>query len=203
LRLAPAKVRAALATFVEGVRVDHATMCRVQAKYNGRSADKGSLSRDVVEKVGFQVMAAYRVMRFFAEIDASLASRVMSRAIRHVYGSDIHWSATLAPGVTVVHGMGMAISGAARIDEGVLLFQHCTLGEGRHPDTREVGAPTVEKEAVIGAGATILGPITIGARSKVMPGCVVVRSVPPDSIVESPKAIVHGRHSGEARQAGQ
>ena len=75
----------------------------------------------------------------------------------------------------------------------VVLYQNCTLGVGRHPDTKEVGGPTVEDNAVIGAGAVILGPITIGARSKVMPGCVVVRSVPPDSIVESPQARVQAR----------
>jgi serine O-acetyltransferase len=93
----------------------------------------------------------------------------------------------------IVHGMGMAISHSARVGHDVVLFQNCTLGIGRHPDTKEVGGPTVEDSAVIGAGAVILGPITIGARSKVMPGCVVVRSVPPDSVVESTQVRVQPR----------
>jgi serine O-acetyltransferase len=102
----------------------------------------------------------------------------------------------------VVHGMGMAISHSARVGRDVLLFQHCTLGEGRHPDTNEVGAPTVEDGVVVGAGAVLLGPITIGKRSKIMPGCVVVRSVPPDSIVEMPTSIVKPRRkSANGRQA--
>ena len=50
----------------------------------------------------------------------------------------------------------------------------------------------ISKQRVF-AGATVLGPITIGARTKIMPGCVVVRSVPPDSIVEAPPATVRPR----------
>ena len=180
-------------------------MLATKARYTSphRAAEASSVGRDAIEKVGFQLMAAYRLMRFFVGVDARLASRVTSRAIRHLYGSDIHWDADIAPGVMVVHGMGMAISNAARIEEGVLLFQHVTLGEGRHPDTREVGAPTVERDAVIGAGATILGPVTIGARTKIMPGCVIVRSVPPDSIVESPETTVRSRRKGDTREAGE
>jgi serine O-acetyltransferase len=198
------KVRSAATAFVDGVRADHETLRAFHRKYGGSAADGTPLARDVLEKVGFQIMTAYRVMRFFSEAEAKLPSRITSRLIRHLYGSDIHWEADFAPGVMVVHGMGMAISHSARVGRDVLLFQNCTLGEGRHPDTKEVGAPTVEDGAVIGAGAVILGPITIGARAKVMPGCVVVRSVPPDSIVESPRASVRSRAPGPdgARSAG-
>ncbi len=188
-----AKLRAAAGALVSGVRADHDAVARFHGKYGARRHEPSPIAKDLVEKIGFQLVAAYRVMRFFREVDAKLPAQLASRAIRHLYGSDVHWEAEIAPGVMVVHGMGMAIGHAARIGRGVLIFQNCTLGEGRHPDTHEVGAPTVEEEAVIGAGATILGPITIGARSKIMPGCVVVRSVPPDSIVESPGATVRAR----------
>lgn len=187
------KLAPALAKLVSDVRADHVMMRRYHATYNARMDGKAPVLRDLVEKIGFQVVAAYRVMRFFNDVDAGLAARVVSRVIRHAYGSDIHWDADFAPGVMVVHGMGMAISHAARVHEGALLFQHCTLGEGRNAETGEVGAPTVERDAVIGAGATLVGPITIGARSKIMPGCVVVQSVPPDSIVESPTPNVRPR----------
>jgi serine O-acetyltransferase len=183
---------------MEGVRADHAAMRSSQAKYKGRPLE-GSLTKDAVEKVGFQIMVAYRVMRFLVDVDVRLGSRILSRSMRHLYGSDVHWEAQFDPGVMLVHGMGMAISDGARVARGAILFQHCTLGEGRHPDTGAVGAPTVEEDVVVGAGATLIGPITIGARSKIMPGCVVVRSVPPDSIVESPAAVVRPR--GRAREA--
>jgi serine O-acetyltransferase len=187
------KLRRAASSFTEALRVDQATLHDFHRRYGGSSEPDAPLIKDIVEKVGLQLLAAYRLMRFFSDVDAALAARMTSRLIRHLYGSDIHWDADFAAGVMVVHGMGMAISHSARVGRGVLLFQHCTLGEGRHPDTNEVGAPTIEDGAVIGAGAVVLGPITIGARSKIMPGCVVVRSIPPDSIVEAPQAIVKPR----------
>jgi serine O-acetyltransferase len=198
------KLSAAASQFVDALRADHAAVQEFHEKYGRSGGASSPLAKDVVEKIGLQVMAAYRLMRFFAAVDARLASRITSRMIRHLYGSDIHWEADIAPGVMVVHGMGMAISHSARVGRSVLLFQHCTLGEGRHPDTKEVGAPNVEDGAVVGAGAVVVGPITIGARSKIMPGCVVVRSVPPDCLVESPQAIVRPRRSEQngRRSAG-
>lgn len=193
------KLREAIGAFgalVDGVRSDHQELRRNHAKFNGRPAEGASLPRDAVEKIGFQILVAYRVMRFFVRVDARVPSRIMSRAMRHMYGSDVHWNAEIEPGVMLVHGMGLAISHGARIGPRALLFQHCTIGEGRHPDTGDVGAPVIEEDVVVGAGATLLGPITIGARSKIMPGCVVVRSVPPNSIVESPAAVVRARRPG-------
>jgi len=190
------KIRGALSSLADAVRTDQRTLHGFHSKYGGRWNDSTPLARDLAQNVGLQLLAGVRLMRFFNEIEAPLASRITSRMIRHLYGSDIHWDAEFAPGVMVVHGMGMAISHAAKIDEDVLLFQNCTLGEGRDPDTKEVGAPHVEAGAVIGAGCTIIGPVTIGAKSKVMPGCVITRSVPPGSIVESPTAVVKARKPG-------
>jgi serine acetyltransferase len=186
------KIRSAASAVVAALRADQRVLQTFQERYGGNPSG-APLARDLVDKVGLQVMGAYRVMRFLSEIDAKVPARVTSRLIRHIYGSDIHWDADLEPGVMVVHGMGMAISRSARVGRDVILFQHCTLGEGRHPDTREVGAPTVEQGAVIGVGAVILGPITIGRGSKVMPGCVVTRSVPPNAVVEAPTPVVRAR----------
>jgi serine acetyltransferase len=195
------KLRSAAAALATGVRADHAMLQRSQQKYRG-VPEGAPLAADVVRKVGLQLLTAYRVMRFFSEIDAKIPAQIASRLIRHLYGSDVHWDAELAPGVMVVHGMGMAISGHAKVEPGVTLFQNCTIGEGRHPDTHEVGAPTIEEDAVIGVGAVVLGPVTIGRRSKVMPGCVVVRSVPPESVVESSAARVRSRAAGGDESAG-
>jgi serine O-acetyltransferase len=184
---------AAAMTLADGVRQDHEVMVAYQAKYDSRKREAGPIPKDLVEKIGFQFIVACRVMRFFKDVDATLPTRVTSRLIRHLYGSDVHWDADLAPGVMIVHGMGMAISHQAKIGPRVILFQGCTLGMGRHPDTGDSGAPTIEEGVVVGAGAQILGPVTIGARTKIMPGCVIVRSVPPDSIVESPLATVRTR----------
>ncbi len=196
------KIRSAAASLVAALRTDQRVLQAFQQKYGGNPSG-ASLSKDLVDKVGLQVMGAYRLMRFLSEIDAKVPARVTSRLIRHLYGSDIHWDADFEPGVMIVHGMGMAVSRSARVARDVILFQHCTLGEGRHPDTREVGGPTVEEGAVIGVGAVVLGPITIGKRSKVMPGCVVTRSVPPDSIVEAPSPVVRARLRSAANSSAQ
>ncbi len=196
------KLREAFGALVDGVRADHGEMRRTHAKFNGRPAEGASVPRDAIEKIGFQILVGYRVMRFFLDVDARVASRVVSRGMRHLYGSDIHWDTQIEPGVMLVHGMGLAIAHSARIGRGALIFQHCTIGEGRHPDTGKVGAPVIEEDVVIGAGATLLGPITIGAHTKIMPGCVVVRSVPANSIVESPQPVVRPRRpAGTTRDA--
>jgi serine O-acetyltransferase len=198
--LSISKIRLAAASFVAALRTDQRVLQGFQQKYGG-SPIGASLSSDLIDKVGLQLMGAYRLMRFLSDIEARLPARVVSRLIRHLYGSDIHWDAVLDPGVMVVHGMGMAISKSAHVGRGVILFQHCTLGEGRHPDTKEVGAPTIEEGAVIGVGAVVLGPVTIGRGSKVMPGCVVTRSVPADSVVEAPKPVVRTRGRAAADES--
>lgn len=177
--------REAVSHLAEAVRADHALAHRNGIKYGGRPDRPEAYSGALVQKVGLQMMAAYRIMRVFSVARVPLAPKLISRFIRHAYGADIHWDAELAPGVMIVHGMGMAVSYAARVGPGVVLSQNVTLGVGTHPETRESGGPTIEENVVIGPGATILGPITVGARSKVMPGCLVVRSVPPDSLVEA------------------
>lgn len=187
------RLGAAASRFADAVREDHALVRRNAVKYAGRPDQPEALSSALVQKVGLQMMAAYRLMRLLSAAGIPLAPKVVSRFIRHAYGADIHWDAELAPGVMIVHGMGIAVSYAARVGRGVLLFQNVTLGVGTHPETRESGGPTIEENVSIGPGATILGPVTIGARSKVMPGCLVLRSVPPDSLVEAVLPVVKPR----------
>ena len=184
---------AAAATMVDDVRADHAVLGHYGRKYGGR--EPGALPTDLVERVGFQIMAAYRVMRFFHSARIPLAPKIASRLIRHLYGSDIHWEAEIEPGVMIVHGMGLAISRAARVAKGAILFQNVTLGEGTHPETRAVGAPVVEEDVVVGAGAVLIGPIRIGRSTKIMPNCVLTESIPEGSIVKSPSPSLAARAS--------
>ena len=188
-----ARVGRAFSRMVDAVRRDYETQCRFDAKYGGRPGERPSLVADLAKRAGLQLSAAYRVMRFFDDAHVPLAPKVMSRLIRHLYGSDIHWKADIEPGVMLIHGMGLAISSSARVGAGVALFHNVTLGMGTHPETRESGAPTIEADVHVGPGAVIIGPVTIGARSKVMANCVVTRSIPPDSLVEAPAPTVRGR----------
>lgn len=165
----------------------------MQTKYSDGAGSARDLPVDLVTKIGFQMTTAYRSMRFFQEAGVPVAPKIASRLIRHLYGSDIHWEARFEPGVMLVHGMGLAISRAAHVEAGSILNQNVTLGLGIDPETRAVGAPHLERNVHVGAGATLIGPITIGAGSKIMPGCVVTRSVPPNSIVMAPQPEVRER----------
>lgn len=152
-----------------------------------------SLTGDAVKKIGFQLMIAYRVMRFFRAAGLGLAAQFMSRSMRHAFASDVHWDADFEPGVVIVHGFGLAISYAARVSHGCILFQNVTLGYGPDPETKEGGAPLLERNVHVGIGATLFGPIVVGEGSKIMAACVLNRSVPPRSIVECPTPVVGAR----------
>ena len=166
------------------IRADHAMLQRSQGKYGVESATR-PLGAEVVQNIGLQILVAYRVMRAFYLGGHGLPAKIMSRVIRHLYGSDIHWEADLAPGIVLVHGFGLAISKAAKVGEGSILFQGVTLGMGRDSKTGASGAPTLERDVHVGVGATLVGPITIGRESKIMAGCTVSQSVPARSLVEA------------------
>lgn len=179
----------AFRSFVHAVKEDHRMVRFHAGKYDARDSgspfsERGSLAADAVKKIGFQIMVAYRTMRFLRASGLGLGAQFMSRLIRHAYASDIHWEADFEPGITIVHGFGLAISYAARVRHGCILFQNVTLGYGRDPETKVGGAPLLEKNVHVGIGATLYGPITVGEGTKIIAGCVLSRSVPARSIVE-------------------
>jgi serine acetyltransferase len=187
------KLARAFRAMTAAVREDHAMLRHYDGKYQNGVEKGGSLAHDLVTRIGFQMLAACRAMRFCADAGIPLAPQVASRMIRHVYGSDVHWEAELEPGVVFVHGMGLAVSRAARVARGAILFQNVTLGMGVDPESRATGAPVLERDVHVGAGSTLVGPITVGARSKVTSNCFVRTSVRPDSLVESPMPSVSSR----------
>jgi serine O-acetyltransferase len=162
----------------------------------GTRAKGGSVLGDAVQRIGFQMMVAYRVMRLLRSLRLGIMARIWSRVMRHLYASDIHLDAQLAPGVVIVHGTGLVISHAARVGPGCILFQHVTLGESIHAQSRLIGAPTLEANVHVGPGATLLGPIVIGEGSKVTASALVMESVPARSLVETPAPVVRPRGGG-------
>lgn len=191
----------ALGRFFAAVRADHDMLRHYDGKYSQQDRRPEPLVKDVVQRVGLQMMVAYRLMRFFVDAGVPLAPKIVGRMIRILYGADIHYEARFDEGVVIVHGMGIAVSPAARVGSGVILSQNVTLGDGINPETRETGAPLIEEGVHLGPGATIIGPITIGARSKIMPGAVVRTSVPPGSLVEIPAPRVVPRRGADGRRS--
>jgi serine acetyltransferase len=184
------------------IRADHAMLRGADDRY-GTRAKGGSVLGDAVQRIGFQMMVAYRVMRLLRSLRLGIMARIWSRVMRHLYASDIHWDAQLAPGVVIVHGTGLVISHAARVGPGCILFQHVTLGESIHAQSRLIGAPTLEANVHVGPGATLLGPIVIGEGSKVTASALVMDSVPARSLVETPAPVVRARGAGRGTLAEQ
>jgi serine acetyltransferase/glycosyltransferase involved in cell wall biosynthesis len=183
------------------IGADYKALVETRARYDpDRPAPRSPTSAFAVN-IGFQLVVAYRLMRYMRELDLPLAAQVVGRAIRHLYGSDIHPEAELAPGLVIVHGFGLAVSHAVRTSPGCILSHNVTLGDGRDATTGAVGAPTLDANVVIGNGSSLFGPITVGTGSKVMPGCTVYQSVPPYTIVESPAISMRPRDPG-ARDPG-
>ena len=107
--------------------------------------------------------------------------RLISHANRFLTGIEIHPAAKLGPGLFIDHGMGVVIGETAEIGENVTLLQGVTLGGTSV--RREKRHPTLGSNVVVGAGAKIIGAFKIGDGSRIGAGSVVVREVPPNSVV--------------------
>ena len=166
---------------------------RAEEKYGYEGPRGASLSAEVVRKIGLQIAAGYRLMWLLREAHFPLLAQMVSRLLRHLYGCDIHWDAEISPGISFVHGMGIAIAGGARVGRGCILSQNVTLGAGVDPATRAPGTPRLGDFVHVGAGAFLCGPIVVGAGSKIMPNAVLMQSVPAGSLVEVPAPVIRPR----------
>ena len=108
-------------------------------------------------------------------------ARFLSHVARFLTGIEIHPAAKLGPGLFIDHGMGVVIGETAEVGENVTLLQGVTLGGTSLK--REKRHPTLGDNVVVGAGAKIIGGFKIGDGSRIGAGSVVVREVPPNSVV--------------------
>ncbi|HLR56081.1 MAG TPA: serine O-acetyltransferase [Actinomycetales bacterium] len=110
-----------------------------------------------------------------------LAARVFSHLNRALTGIEIHPAAQLGKRVFIDHGMGVVIGETAEVGDDVLLYHGVTLG-GRSM-SRGKRHPTVGNGVVLGTGARILGPVTIGDGAQIGANAVVVKDVPAQAVV--------------------
>jgi serine O-acetyltransferase len=108
-------------------------------------------------------------------------ARFISHVARFLTGIEIHPAARLGPGLFIDHGMGVVIGETADVGTNVTLLQGVTLGGTSLK--REKRHPTLGDNVVVGAGAAIIGAITIGENSRIGAGSVVVRDVPANAVV--------------------
>jgi serine O-acetyltransferase len=108
-------------------------------------------------------------------------ARFVSHVSRFLTGIEIHPAARIGRGLFIDHGMGIVIGETAEIGDNVSLLQGVTLGGTS--TRREKRHPTLRDSVTVGAGAKIIGAITVGENSRVGAGSVVVRDVPPNAVV--------------------
>lgn len=150
---------------------------------NARSHDPAARSSFEIWVVasGLHAIWAHRWNHWLWTHHLKFFARVGSQFTRFLTGIEIHPGATIGRRFFIDHGMGVVIGETAEIGNDVMLYHGVTLG-GR---SLEKGKrhPTLEDNVTIGAGAKILGPITIGRHSAVGANAVVVKDVPSESMV--------------------
>lgn len=141
---------------------------------------------------GLHAIWLYRIAHCWWRRGMKLPARLLSTLARSLTGIEIHPAATIGPGLFIDHGMGVVIGETAEIGRDVTMYHGVTLGG----TSLEKGKrhPTVGDRVVIGAGAKILGNITIGSDSRIGANAVVVRDVPANSVVVGIPGHVIRRH---------
>jgi serine O-acetyltransferase len=140
---------------------------------------------------GFHAVLFHRLAHWLWTHHLKTLGRLLSHLCRFLTGIEIHPGVRVGRRLFIDHGMGVVIGETAEIGDDVTLYQGVSLaGTSRERVKRH---PTIEDWVLIGAGATVLGPVTIGRHSRVGAGSVVVNSVPPHStVVGIPGKVVKG-----------
>lgn len=130
---------------------------------------------------GLHAIWMHRIAHWLWMRNLKFLARWLSQLGRGLTGIEIHPGATIGPGFFIDHGMGVVIGETAEIGADVTIYHGVTLGGV----SLEKGKrhPTIGDRVVIGAGAKVLGNITIGSDSRIGANAVVVKSVPPNSVV--------------------
>src|SRR5512138_847027 len=130
---------------------------------------------------GLHAVWGHRLSHWLWEHNRKVIARWVSQSFRGLTGIEIHPGAQIGPRLFIDHGMGVVIGETAEVGADVTLYHGVTLGGTSLSKGKR--HPTLEDRVVVGAGAKILGAITIGADSRIGANAVVVKSVPPNSVV--------------------
>ena len=131
---------------------------------------------------GVHALWAHRVSHrlWHAGSLTKLPARLLSQLFRALTGVEIHPGASLGRRLFIDHGMGVVIGETSEVGDDVVLFHGTTLG-GRSM-SKGKRHPTIGSRVVIGAGAKVLGPITVGNDAQIGANAVVVKDVPPGAV---------------------
>ena len=137
---------------------------------------------------GVKAVFFHRVANFFSTAKFDLIARIISQFSRFLTGIEIHPKAKIGKNLFIDHGMGVVIGETSEIGDNVTIYHMVTLG-GIAPsinsnDQRNVKRhPTIENEVVIGSGAQVLGPVTVGCCAKIGANAVITKDVPEKAVM--------------------
>ena len=139
---------------------------------------------------GFQAVQAYRVGHWLWRQGRRDLAYFLQMRISEMFGLDIHPAAVIGKGLMIDHAHAIVIGETARVGDNVSMLHSVTLGgTGKEDGVRH---PKIEDGVLIGAGAKVLGNITVGHCSRIAAGSVVLQDVPPKKTVAGVPARIVG-----------
>jgi len=130
---------------------------------------------------GVHALIFHRMAHALWRTEFKLTARLVSAFARWLTGIEIHPGATIGKRFFIDHGMGVVIGETAEIGDDVTVYHGVTLGGTTWNKGKR--HPTLENGVVIGAGAKVLGPITVGAGARIGSNSVVTKTIPPGATV--------------------
>ena len=137
---------------------------------------------------GVKAVFFHRIAHFFCVAKFDLIARIISQFSRFLTGIEIHPKAKIGKNLFIDHGMGVVIGETSEIGDNVTIYHMVTLG-GISPsidsnEQRNVKRhPTLKNNVVVGSGAQVLGPVTVGENAKIGANAVVTKNVPENAIM--------------------
>ena len=157
---------------------------------------------------GVKAVFFYRIANFFYLAKFDLIARIISQTIRFFTGVEIHPGATIGKNLFIDHGMGVVIGETSIIGDNVTIYHAVTLG-GISPSIdsdsqrNEKRHPTIGSDVVIGSGAQIIGPISVGKGARIAANAVVVNDVEDNTtMVGVPAKAIRVGNKGKFRPYG-
>ncbi len=171
---APVRIVGKVGSFVSTLKSDIASV------YERDPAARSTLEI-LICYPGLHAVIGHRIAHWLWQHDVKTPARLLAHLTRWLTGIEIHPGATIGPRFFIDHGMGVVIGETAEIGADVTLYHGVTLGGTTlHKGKRH---PTLGDRVVVGAGAKILGAITIGEDTRIGANAVVVKSVPANAVV--------------------
>lgn len=137
---------------------------------------------------GVHAVWGFRLSHFLWRKNLRLISRILSNRVRTATGIEIHPAATIGRRFFIDHGMGVVIGATSIIGDDVMMYHDVTLGARSYVQGKR--HPTIENNVVIGAGARIIGDITVGHGARINANVVITKDIPAQSTLDSSEFFV-------------